>query len=191
MAGDPPLLLLDACCAINLLATGRMESVLRALPYRFAVAEHVLDTEVLHLGERDDETGENRMRSVTLKPLVEQKLLEVLRPTPGGEVETFVSLALELDDGEAVTAALSIHRGGQLATDDRKAIRVLGNVVPSLEVRRTSQLLRAWAEQGRVSGELLRQVLVDVEQKASFVPPRDDPEAEWWVRNRGTGSGAR
>lgn len=81
---EPPLLLLDACCAINLLASGAADEILESLASDAAVACLVSEEE-----------------------------------------ETYVNLALQLDDGEAATGALAIHRGAVVATDDRKAIRIL------------------------------------------------------------------
>lgn len=44
---DAPLVLLDACCVINLLASSVAEEVLATVPARFAAARIVVEDEVL------------------------------------------------------------------------------------------------------------------------------------------------
>jgi len=170
---DPSLILLDACCAINLLASGSAAEIVAALPEDVAVADFVLKHEVLSVGDGSSQ--------VSLLPLVEQGLIEVLRPTTDTEEEAFVDLALQLDDGEAMTGALAMHRGALVATDDRKAIRILTGRTPPVEIRRTSELVRAWTEACNVPPAHVRRVLGDIQDRASFHPPGDDPLREWWI----------
>jgi hypothetical protein len=196
---EPPrLLFLDACCAINLLATGVAEEILRSLAFGVCVTPRVLEEEVVYVredpgaepsdGADEGDTGasredpaELRLRAVGLQPLVEVGALHVVGALSDEELETFVSLALELDDGEAETAAAAVHRGGGVATDDKKAIRVLGAYAPEVAIHRTSALIRAWAEARAVPDQRVREVLQAIQRHASFVPPKDDPEREWWV----------
>ena len=148
------LLLLDACCAINLLASGAADEILQALPHEVAVARLVFEREVLYVraedgevpvedeGARPEEVGVE----LSLRPLADEGLLHVLEPETHEEHATWVDLALQLDDGEAMTGALAIHRNALLATDDRKAIRVLGQRLPESRILRTSELLKVWAD---------------------------------------------
>jgi hypothetical protein len=178
------MLMLDACCAINLLASGMFAEVAHAQGIPVAVADLVLEREVLRIpGGGSDEAGGDVAdeRTLTLQPLVDAGAIEVMS-VEGEEIETFVSLALRLDDGEAMSAALAIHRRGALATDDRKAIRVLGAVAPDLEVRRTSDLVRRWIEMADPPDARVREVLRRIERDASFTPPAADPNATWWRR---------
>lgn len=190
---DPPLVLLDACCVINLLASGVAEEVLATVPARFAVAQLVAEDEALFVAEEDDdepdgdEAAAGSDESAGLDPerldltsLIEKGRLEVMELGTHEEHETFVELALQLDDGEAMTAALATHRGGEVATDDRKAIRLLEGRSPSVPLRRTSSLLRMWVRRRNVPEEWVREVLRSIQRRASFTPPRDDPEVEWW-----------
>ena len=63
---------------------------------------------------------------VDLSSLVDEGLVRVMALETPGEEATFVELAALVDDGEAITGALAAHRQCALATDDRKARRVLG-----------------------------------------------------------------
>lgn len=190
-AGEGELLVLDACCAINLLASGEARAILSALRgYDVAVARLVVEREVLHVVAPDapdaDDDHEPTPGAVdlTLEPLVDAGLLRVVSPRTEKERETFVNLALELDDGEAMTGAIALDRGGVIATDDRKAIRVLSTIDPGLEIVRTTGLIRRWAEHARVEDEEIARVLTNIEERASFIPPRDDPLERWWQEKR-------
>lgn len=183
------LLLLDACCAINLLGSGRAEEILEATPNDVAVARLVLEREVLHL-ESDEEPRPMEVEGapvrgpvveISLQPLVDRGMVRVLDPASEPEQATYVDLALELDDGEAMTGAIAIHRGALLATDDKKAIRVLGRHLPESSIVRTSEVLKDWADQGVPVGQV-REALRNVERRASFRPPRNDPLLDWWNR---------
>jgi len=90
---------------------------------------------------------------------VERGLIRVLEPRSEEEEETFVNLALQLDDGEAMTGALAIHRGAAVATDDKKAIRILEGWSPPVKIRRTSQLVKEWSEARSIPGRDVRRLL--------------------------------
>jgi len=191
---------LDACCAINLLACGAAEEILRELPFDFSVTPRVLDEEVLYVredgegdadasdvsdgavGQSGAESPDEGAREVRLQALVDSGVLTVADPLSEAEIETFVSLAFELDDGEAETAAAAIHRGAAIATDDRKAIRVLRAQASTVVIHRTSSMIKAWAQGASVTDERVREALGAIERLASFVPPRDDPDRDWWMK---------
>ena len=83
--------------------------------------------------------------------------------------------------GEVGAGHWSIHRPARLATDDKKAIRILGRRLPESSIVRTSKLLKDWADQG-IPADQVREALRNVEHRASFRPPRNDPLWEWWNR---------
>ena len=110
-SSESPLVLLDACCLINLLAAGRIVEVLRLLPFRFATSHLIAEKEVLAFSREDRQANE------------EYEDLELLELSTEEEMGDFVRFAMEIDDGEASVCALAIAHGGRLATDDRKALR--------------------------------------------------------------------
>jgi predicted nucleic acid-binding protein len=169
----PPLLVLDACCAINLLASARESAILAALPYRCGVVERVLRDEVLRVG--DPESAAPR----TLQPLCAQGLLEVLDLEGEEEEATFITLARNLDDGEAATGALAFHRSAILATDDAKALRILTGEPYRLEVVGTPWMIEHWSRTG-VSPSEVREALLRIQEVGRFLPPKRDPLREWW-----------
>lgn len=185
--GGKALVLVDACCLINLFATGRAEEILDDLPYRFAVARYVSEKEVLELGAQDEER-------ISLHPLiralVDKGILEQLDISSSEESGYLIRFAVDLDDGEAHTCALALVRNARVATDDKKAIRVLGEAwrerVASSGLRdlcvRTSELLFEWADSEGIEEAELVQIVHAIGRRASFIPPRGDIYFERWMR---------
>jgi hypothetical protein len=189
--GGGDLVLLDACCLINLFATGRAGEILEPLPYRFSVARYVLEQEVLEIGAEGGEEGSPAEEGrVSLHPLlaelVERGIMERLDVETEEEEAELVRFAAELDDGEAHTCALALVRRGRVATDDKKAIRVVRSAWKSrghdLEpILRTSDILFSWARaRGIGEADLVRSVRA-IARRASFFPPKDDPHFAHWM----------
>ncbi|MFY9820260.1 MAG: hypothetical protein WAM82_02695 [Thermoanaerobaculia bacterium] len=119
-------------------------------------------------------------QAVDLTDLIATGLLDAMRPETETEQELFVSFADPLGDGEAMTCALAVSRGGAVATDDRKAIRLLGSLSPPVQVLTTPFLLERWASQQGLSPHEIRKALQDVERRTNFRPGSRDPLREWW-----------
>ena len=173
-------MLLDACCVLNLYATGRMDRILRALPWRIAVADRVAG-EALYLRRGGGGEDTDERDPVDLGPLIAQGLIEVLQLENEDEAASFVGFAAQLDDGEAMTCALALHRGGVVGTDDRKARRICGLQVPPLAIRSTPTMLKIWVDNEQIADAELRQSLVTIRERARFVPGRHEPLQAWWV----------
>jgi len=193
------LVFLDACCLINLFGCGRAEVILRALPYRFAVARYVAEEEVLEIGSDEaepDAASEARGRTVLsplLDSLIDQRVLTSIAVTTPDEQRELIRFAVDLDDGEARTCALAVTRKALVATDDKKAIRVLRAAVrdeagsaddPCL---RTSELLFEWAEREEVPEADLVQIVWSIARNATFLPPKNDPHFDRWMKLLETG----
>lgn len=187
------LVLLDACCLINLFASGSAEEILRALPYRWAVARYVLEEEILEIEAEDDAPDEPTATDVgrlplrpTLVGLIERGVLAKLELGSREEEAELVRFAAELDDGEAHTCALAITRQGRVATDDKKAIRVLRAAWSERghdgdPVLRTSDLLFSWANARQIARRDLVRIVRAIARRASYFPPKTDPRFERWI----------
>src|SRR5439155_451800 len=112
----PDPCILDACCALNLSATGRIDEILRDLPYRFHIGRRARG-EALWLSV----PGSAERETVDLQPLLDADLLTEEEPSTDDEETSYAALAASLAGGEAEAAALAIRRGYILATDERKA----------------------------------------------------------------------
>jgi len=173
------MLLLDACCVLNFFATGRIEEILRTLKWRSAITA-VVSGEAMWIYRGGDGEDARERDPVDVEPLAAIGLLEVLTPETDAETDDFVAFAALLDDGEAMTAALAMHRGAAIATDDRKARREISSRAPHITLLSTAELLYAWSRDAAVAPAILRQALRNVTSRAHFVPARQDLLRAWW-----------
>ena len=182
MTAPPRLLILDASCLLNLYATGFLRHIAATLPYQFAVAEYVLEQEALYIWHPEsDETHKERV-TVDLSQLVSDGMIHVMRLEHYEEEVTFVDLAIAMDDGEATTGALAFHRDFSVATDDRKARRVLSEQFPTVPLVSTLELLNQWAQEESVSDVEMQAAMMRMRTGASYAPGHRDPLYEWWLQ---------
>ena len=187
-----PSIILDACCLLNLYASRQMEVILRVIPVRFAAAAAAA-AEVLYVLHGGGGQDARKREQVDLQPLIRAGILDILSLETEMEKANFVHFAAELADGEAMTCALAVQREAAVATDDRKAIRVLRSRAPHVRVHTTVSLLKWWVEIEQPAEATLKRVLTDVQERANFVPGRHDALLPWWqaVLNEQTEQGAR
>ncbi|MGH8984312.1 MAG: hypothetical protein ACRDY6_10625 [Acidimicrobiia bacterium] len=105
---------LDACVLINLYATARFAEIAQANGVQFAAVREVA-SETFFVGG----AAERDRTSADLSGSIESGDLTVLDMTEE-EQSTFIELVVELDDGEAATLAVAVHRQLPVATDDRR-----------------------------------------------------------------------
>jgi predicted nucleic acid-binding protein len=179
MVGVP--VVLDTSVALNLLATGVGVAVLKTLEVNCFVCSAVVD-EAIYI--RSDDPVQTR-EAVSIDPWLLSGTVDITSPNGPLEEELYVQFAGDLDDGEAMSLAICRARGYALATDDRKARRIAGQLAPpTVQLLSTSQIFHHWANRtGAAAGELKR-VLSAIELRARFIPPHDDPLREWWIQSR-------
>lgn len=174
-------LLLDASCLLNLFATGRLREIADVLPYQLCVAGYVAEREALYVRRAGPTDAEEVRIPVDLSPLYEDSLMQLMCLEGPSEEATYVNLAANLDEGEAITGALAFQRGCSIATDDRKARRVLGQLNPPVKLVSTLQLLKLWKEEAAVPQDELARAMADMRSGASFIPGSRDPLYPWWL----------
>ena len=174
-------LVLDASCLLNLYATGCLREITLAFGGQVEVADYVMEREAIYTWQTDSTGTREEATPVDLTLLVEEGLIRVVRLEHPGEQETFVTLAALVDDGEAATAALALHRGCSVATDDRKARRVFGEFMPEVPLVSTLDLVKLWVDESRVPHDELRAAMDVMRDSASYVPGSRDPLFEWWA----------
>jgi predicted nucleic acid-binding protein len=168
-------ILLDACVVINLAAVTSLEEIANALHATFLVVQQAA-TEVGHL--RDILDGELVLTPIDLGQFSLGEAFEVLELS-SSESALYLELAAIVDDGEAATIAVATQRGLEIATDDRKARRLCAEQHLAEPVR-TLALLREYAEAARLSADQIGELITKVRDRASFQPPRVDPDLKWW-----------
>ena len=174
------LVLLDACCVINLMATERVEEILRVLPYRFATSQLVADEEVLSIRSDPGSPKKPTRTPVSPRELESAGCLEIMDVATPEERSEFARFAFDLDDGEASVCALAVVYGGGVATDDRKALRVLEVSATQVKTLQTPELLHEWARRSVAPQKKVREVLFAIRDRARFYPRRAAPYFSWW-----------
>ncbi|MGH3276565.1 MAG: hypothetical protein ACRDNZ_19835 [Streptosporangiaceae bacterium] len=170
-----PVVLLDACVAINLCATDRLGHLAEVLEVRFALTQQAA-AEVGHL--RDLISGELVATPISLSRYVSDSTIQLI-DLDISEYALYLELAGLVDDGEAASIAVAINRDLQLATDDRKARRLCAQHLIR-EPLRTLALVHAYTDTARLEQDRIRDMLSKIHNRASYQPSRTDPDHKWW-----------
>lgn len=172
-----PVVILDACVLINILASGRPQEILSGGVYRFGIGA-VVSKESMYLRSSNPSTPPE---VVDLRRFLDAQSLTVHDLSGGHEQTLYVDYAAELDDGEAMTVALALSRGWTMATDDRKARRIfLRDSGDAERLLSTAQILKNWSLAVRLSAEELKDMLLEVSLRGRFSPRSDDSDFDWW-----------
>jgi hypothetical protein len=165
---EPPLL--DACVAINLVASGvPLDDLAASAGVRFTMTS-VAAAETLYLAP-DRASGERMVIDLSARSL------DIVELDPD-ELASFVELAAQVDDGEAATLAVAIHRHLEVATDDRRGSRLAKE--HGIAVVTTASLVRRWANDAAAPAAAIAAAVDAIRRCASFIPPRSDPDYDWW-----------
>jgi len=172
-------IILDSCVLINLLASEEIEDILGSTGKECRICA-VVERESFYL--RPDDPQEELFEVIKLGPLIKSGVLGLCDIEGSQEATLYVDYASRLGDGEAMSLAIAESRGYVLATDDRKSRRIFlesGN--DPNQLTSTSELVRNWAESRSVSPAKLKSVLIDIQHRAHFFPPRRDVNFTWWT----------
>jgi len=172
---------IDACCLIDLLASGQAEAILHATGHGWHLPSSV-QAEVQYVRQDDsDNPALYRNVPVDLTPFVSSGVLTPCQPDDPREQARYIHYAtLFRSDGEAMCLALAECRGWTVATDDRKAILVAQQ--DRLGVVSCPELVKAWADVTRPDATSLVQVLTDIQTLAQFRPNPNTPDSAWGIR---------
>lgn len=180
MIQSPQTLLLDACCLLNLYATGYLREIASSLPVEFGVTDYVATVEVLFLRKSGEPGDEELSEPVDIRPLINDDVIRLFCLEHSDEKTKYIDLAVFMDDGEAETGAIAFHRGFAVASDDRKARNILGVAAPSVRLVSTLELLKEWAEATGISDSKLQKAFHMMETRASFILGKRDSLFSWW-----------
>ncbi len=181
MSESPPKpVILDASTLLNLYAGGRLRDIAETLPEQFVVAGYVARREALYIRRKGPDRDAEQKEPVDIAPFTSAGLIHLVEMS-SEEQETFVDLAAELDDGEAITASLAVHRGYVVATDDLKALKVI-SATTKVDTVSTLSLVKRWSESANISREQVKVVLQQMWSGASYRPGTRDPLYAWWLK---------
>jgi hypothetical protein len=170
---------IDACCLIDLLASGKAEAILRASGFAWRLPSAVW-SEVRYRRLPDPaHAGKVVTVPADLTLLIASGLLTVCDPENQQELDHYTHYATVFrSDGESMCLALAEGRGWIVATDDRKAIRIAKQ--SGLTVVSCPELVKAWADASTPDQAALLEVLRDIQVLAQFKPNPSMPEYQWW-----------
>lgn len=174
---DARCTLLDACAVMNLYATRHMREIVATIDGPVAVVDVVArEAQFVWRGGTGDDAREREQ--VDLQPFLDDGLLSVILSDDEDELLTFIDLTTVIDEGEAMTAAVAIHREWVVVTDDRKASRELA--ARGVSLRTTLDLVQAWHEAAGIPDAVLREALADLRQRGNYELAKAHPLREWW-----------
>src|SRR5438132_6875034 len=171
---------IDACCLIDLLASGYVEAILQASGFTWRMPSAV-QAEVQYRRQHDPaQPGKTMNVPVDLSGMISSGVLTECTSQTQQELDRFTHYAtIFRSDGEAMCLALAEQRKWLVATDDRKAIRVAQQA--GLTVVSCPELVKAWADATGPDQSTLNRVLQDIRVLAQFTPNPMMPVYQWWV----------
>ena len=170
--------IIDACCLINLYASGNEDSILQACG-EFWISTQVRN-EALCI-RRVDENDPTRLvtQDIDLGHAIAAGHIQTCQLEGQNETDAFVRFAMQLDDGEASCVAIAKSRGWTMATDDRKARRIASE--SGISLISTPEVIQRWVGVTSPSKVAIVELLQRIERFAGFRPRRTDPLHQWWV----------
>lgn len=170
--------LIDTCCLLNVCAIGDPSAVLRVMPARWHIARAAAAEEISIRPAADAQRHERR--PIDLKPCFDSGVLTACEPQDEQEQAVYVQLAMEVDDGEAMSLAIASCRRWSVATDDLAARRVARRL--GVQPVSTPELVNWWATRSGIDAPAVAQAIHNIETLARYVPAPTTPGFEWWQR---------
>jgi predicted nucleic acid-binding protein len=175
MLSDRPVLV-DTCTLINLEASGESHLLLAALSPTCLLCDAVSQESLFLRANQRDQPPQR----IDLASLFERGLLNACQAQSPEEEALYVALAAELDDGEALSLAISSVRGFGLATDDRKARRI-ATEIGSVPLFSTAEIVHAVESLGMAK---IAEMIRSIEFRGRFIPHASMPLSDWWSSHR-------
>ncbi len=178
-------LILDACCLLNLYASGELAQIIRVFTPVISVSSYVKEKEALNIYDGPQQDIRSVKKEVDLEPFVSSGSIIIVSPGNSKEIQTYVNFASELDDGEAITGAIAFHRNWCMGTDDKKAISFFSKNGLNLSIVSTLDIVKYWADTSNPTEDMVCHVLENIRKKANYEPGPNHRLFEWWDRYSG------
>lgn len=206
------IILLDSCCLLNLYASRKLEEISKSFIYNFGIVTKVfneslyvrkggkgddanilepvrLDNLVYHSIKRQVaatkssfRSGEQTKKSPQKGKLLRCNSIKLYSLEGEEELRVFVNFAYLVDDGEAMTCAIASLRNFSVATDDKKAKKILKDRAQHVKIFSTLDIIKKWVEKNNVTQDPIKRVLIDIKERASYIPGINDTLYEWWEK---------
>ncbi len=175
-------IILDACCIINLYASGQMRAVLETIPKNLSVAAYVKDHEALNVYSGPVNNVKSTL--IDLQPFIDDNLLLLVDIETEAEENIYINFAERLDDGEAITGAIALSRNWAIATDDTASVRLFQSRVPHIAIVSTLDLVKYWSDTSNIDEDTIREALSNIRVRGKYEPNRNHPLKDWWNKLR-------
>lgn len=173
--------IVDACCTINLLATGREVEIVRALDMVLIEPDKVgLETQFLWTPpDADGVRGKAPTSSAHLRQagLLETRALDL---DDGTMVDAFIAAAERIKDTDASCIAMAGVLGLPLLTDDAKARGIARDLFPKITLVGTLDIIHDAFTALRWADAELMEVALALRWRGNFAPPRRDARRDWY-----------
>lgn len=178
-------IILDACCLINLYASGQMRAILRSIPRNLSIAAYVKEQEVLNVYSGPIDNVQASRETIDLLPFIGEGLLILVDIENEMEEVSYINLAQKLDDGEAITGAIAINRNWAIATDDVKSIKFFQNYASTIALISTLDLIKFWVDTTKPNKHLIQETILNIKVRGRYEPHRNHPLFIWWTNSGG------
>lgn len=172
--------ILNACCLRNIYASGYMDTILEALPIPTMIARIVYQEQQLRILRKNQERDGFVIERIDLQPMLNTGLLVVASLTSEAEEARMIDLAAVLEDDEATTAALALHRRWVIGVDGPSTTTLLRQHLPDIQIVSTPILIQHWIDYSRPPSRALRDALQNIHQGTGYMPPVHHPLYPWW-----------
>jgi predicted nucleic acid-binding protein len=171
---------IDACCTLNLLATGREVEIVRGLELRLFDTPQI-SGEAMYLWTKPDSEGKRAKESTSTAALREGGHLETLQLDTDALVDAFVVAAGRIKDTDASCIALAGVMGLPLVSDDRKERRIARDIFPNIDLISTLDLLHQASQRLGWKGTELEEIARNLRWRGNFAVPKQDPLGTWYA----------
>lgn len=174
-------IVLNACCLMNLYATGRVGEILQSLPVPVTIATYLYEREKLTIYSEAAHDDRPLSEPIDLLPLLHVGVLRVTTLSSSEEWASLCDFAAAFKvDGEAYTAALAVHRQWAVGVDDPATISLFRRYAHQIPLWSTPIFVQQWIEKLSPSPYEIAQVIRDMWRKACYLPPASHPCYAWW-----------
>ena len=174
-------IILDACCIMNLYASGKMEEIISSIIETIAVAVYVMKVEALTVYKESKYASPDDREIIDLQPLIDNGLLFVADIESDEEMLAFIEFTSKrMDDGEAATMSIAKNRNWAVATDDRSAQRIFHGENNQTQLISTPEFIKHWQANMKPEPNVLRHTLLRIENRANYLVGRRHFLYQWW-----------
>lgn len=170
-------ILLDACCIINLAASGYFLDIIDSFPNQFLVAKYVFENEILSILDQFSE--ESIITRIEKRDFLACTRIVDIQTNEEAEVLIDYVNRPNLDSGEAYSAAIAVSRKYILATDDKAAIK-LAIQEGRPEIISTLKIIHYWSESKLINFKTVSLALSNIQTFGKYRPGRNHEYYSWW-----------